>query len=211
MSSPRKHHYSFAHQYLPELVFKSRDSILPLLREGGENYLLNIWYQLGSTLEANERLAADGLALAFVENECYCGVIIALPKALQRTEVHLIALLGERVSGSILADDISGFEYRNLRYFTLEYGMHYAGKPGTVLGEWTYRRHSNYGVGPAVDARLFLAACMDLALPATRMRFHKDTSTCESRFRRHIAKYRSTENLLRFCHPAFWTLGNNDD
>jgi len=148
MNMPRPHHHSFAHQRLPGLAFRFRDSFLSLLREKGEGYLKDIWYQLGSTLPKDERLPADGLALSFVEGKCYCGVIITLPKAKHQTEAHMIAVLGERVSGSILADEVCDFQYRNLRYFTLERSKPKADDTGTVLGEWTCRRHSNHGPGP---------------------------------------------------------------
>ena len=85
---------------------------------------------------------------------------------------------------------------------------------GTTLGEWTYLRHSNYGVGPAIDTDLFWAACTKKSLRKTRMQFHKDTSTYESRLRRYLLETRRTqnrENLLRFCHPAFWKLGSKND
>jgi hypothetical protein len=214
MNMPRQHHHSFAHQRLPELAFKFRGSFLSLLREKGDGYLKGIWYQLGSSLPKDERLPVDGLALSFVEDKCYCGVVITLPKAKHQTEAHMVVVLGERVSGSILADDVVDFQYRNLRYFTLEYGKQKAGDTCTVLGEWTYRRHSNYGPGPKVDAELFWEDCTNIALPKTRRQFHKDTSTYESRIRRYIfelEKKRHSENLLRYCHPAFWALGRNDD
>ena len=214
MNDPRQHHYVFAHERLPELVFKFRDSFLSLLRKNGDGYLKGIWYQLGSTLAKDEQLIADGLTLTFFEDKCYCGAVITLPKALHRTEVHMVAMVAERVSGSVLSDDTSDLEYRNLRYFTLGHGEQMAGKASTVLGEWTYLRHSNYGVGPAVDTGLFWAACSKISLPKTRMQFHKDTSTYESRFRRYLLESKRTqspENLLRFCHPAFWKLGNKTD
>ena len=214
MNNPRQHHYNFAHKRLPELVFKFRDSFLSLLKKNGDGYLKDIWYQLGSTLAREEQLTADGLTLTFFEDKCYFGAVITLPKALFRTEVHMVALVAERVSGSILSDDTSDLEYRNLRYFTLEHSGQTTGKAGTTLGEWTYLRHSGYGVGPAVDTGLFWAACTKISLRKTRMRSHKDTSTYERRLRRYLLETRRTQNkknLLRFCHPAFWKLGSKND
>ena len=214
MNDPRQHHYSFAHKRLPELVFKFRDSFLSLLRKNGDGYLKDIWYQLGSTLARDAQLTADGLTLTFFEDKCYCGAVITLPKALFRTEVHMVALVAERVSGSVLSDDTSDFEYRNLRYFTLEHRGQTAGRAGTTLGEWTYLRHSDYGVGPAIDTALFWAACTKKSLRKTRMQFHKNPSAYESRYRRYLLELKRTqptENLLRFCHPAFWKLGSKND
>lgn len=214
MNDPRQHHYMFAHERLPELVFMSRELFLYLLRKNSDGYLKGIWHQIGSTLTRDEQLTADGLTLKFFEDKCYCGAVITLPKALHRTEAHMVALVAERVSGSVLSDDTSDLEYRNLRYFTLEHSGQTTGKAGTTLGEWTYLRHSNYGVGPAVDTGLFWTACTKISLRKTRTRFHKDASNCESRLRRYLLESRRTqppENLLRFCHPAFWKLGSKND
>lgn len=214
MNDPRQHHYMFAHERLPELVFKFRDSFLSLLRKNGDGYLKGIWYQLGSTLVRDEKLTADGLTLTFFEDKCYCGAVVTLPKTLHQTEAHMVALVAERVPGSILSDDTSDSEYRNLRYFTLEHGGQIASKAATTLGEWTYLRHSNYGEGPAVDTGLFWTACTKISLRKTRVQAHKDTSAYERRLSRYLLESKRTqtpENLLRFCHPAFWKLGSKND
>ena len=214
MNNPRQHHNNFAHKRLPELVFRFRDSFLSLLKENGDGYLKDSWYQLGSNLAREERLNAEGLTLTFFEDKCYCGAVITLPKTLHQTEAHMVALVAERVSGSVLSDDTSDLEYRNLRYFTLEHGERAAGKADTTLGEWTYLRHSNYGVGPAVDTGLFWTACTKISLRKTRLQAHKDTSAYERRLRRYLLESKRTqtpENLLRFCHPAFWKLGSKND
>jgi hypothetical protein len=83
INKPREHHYSFAHQKLPELTFKFRDSFLSLLRKSGNGYLKGVWYRLGATLPRDKRLAMDGLTLTFIEDERFCGVVIKLPVALQ--------------------------------------------------------------------------------------------------------------------------------
>ncbi len=106
------------------------------------------------------------------------------------------------------------FEYRHLRYFTLERTSQAAGETGSTIGEWTYRRHSNYGPGPTIDAELFWAACTELSLTKTRTQFHKDTSMYKSQCRRNrieFKKPRNSENLMRFCHPEFWALRHNND
>jgi len=47
----------------------------------------------------------------------------------------MIVLVAERVSGSILAGEGVKFEYRHLRYFTLEHSSQTAGETDTVIGE----------------------------------------------------------------------------
>ena len=80
MNDPRQHHYSFAHERLPELVFKFRGSFLSVLRKNGDGYLKGVWYQLGSTLAKEERLVTDGLTLNFLKTNVIAVSLLPCPR-----------------------------------------------------------------------------------------------------------------------------------
>ncbi len=157
MNEPRPHHYQFAHERLPELVNRFSDSFLGLLAIKSDGYLKGIWYRLGCNVEREERLVADGLRLDCFENKHFCGAVITLPEAKYQPEAHMVALVGELISGSLLADSFQGVKYHSLRYFTLERSVE---KRNTSLGEWTGGRHAIYGPGPIVEPQAFWAHCI---------------------------------------------------
>lgn len=214
MNEPRPHHYGFAHRYLPMLAFKFKASFLSFIKKGGESYLRGVWNQFGNTFTKEERLAADGLSLTFFEEERFCGAVITLPVALYQTEVYMVALIAERVSDSNAEYPTAGFEFRNLRYFTLERPTLITSDAGTNVGEWVYQRYINHGSGPVVDAELFWGACTKLALKNPSVQPLGDSiKSVRSSGPVQLGQKggKNSENLLRFCHPAFWKLGNKND
>jgi len=204
MNEPRSHHYQFAHNRLPELAFRFESSFLSLLGNNGEGFLQGVWYELGRTLPAGERLKADGLGLGAFETPQFCGVVITLPKALYRTEAHMVALIGHRVAGSTLGEETAGLAYRDLRYFTLEYGaisFEEPGQHGTVLCERTQKGRVNYGYGPSVDEKAFLLACIERIEQSVVAQPLKHTTRPPINHGQPVS--------LRYYNPAFWALGSN--
>lgn len=82
-------------------------------------------------------------------------LVIELPEARHVAEAHMVALL---VLGDFTAGKPPALETIKARYFTLEKGLSLDSTPRTVLAEWDESSHSNYGEGPPVDLRAFVAA-----------------------------------------------------
>jgi hypothetical protein len=198
MNDPRKHHFQFAHQRLSELAFRNRHSFLSLMMQSGIGFLQGAWYQLGRTLPRKERLKADGLAMTFFESEKYCGAVVTMPAAVNRTEAHMVTLISHRISGSILLEDGIGLECWGLRYFTLERGREKDGVSGTILGEWTRKGHTTNGSGPIVDAKALWSCCI--------AHIQRENESVKHDRKARSVSFRHQENLLRYCHPAFWAL-----
>ena len=147
---PRKHHYYFAHEYLPEMAAADARSLIARLRERSANdYLTFLWTSAGHDITAagGAILPADGLHCFAVElADNWFGVLVQFPRPTRVLEAYFAAIVLE--ARRPLATDH--------RYFTLELGENIIdGSMRTVMCEWDEERHINYGDGPEPDSQKF--------------------------------------------------------
>jgi hypothetical protein len=149
---PRRHHYAFAHRVLPSIMLNP-DVDLEQLAGDPERLHAAVratWERAGSTHDAGERLADDGLVVERRDVGDAEGLLITLPAALNVAEAIFVLV-------APLAPPAAR------RFFTLEVGWDVArSRPCTVLGEWSTHGHLNLGEGPPADSGAFIAAVSGL-------------------------------------------------
>jgi len=154
MANLPSQHYLFAHRFLPELLWQG-DSLLGILvNPENQAFLGDQWDAVAQHWECAPSAGRERLSFAshWIGGD-NLAVVIFMPPPEQLADAYFAAITTSPA----------------LRYFTLEIGQDQAGRPRTVLGEWTREgRHLNYGDGPAPDPALFLqAVCEKLGLPPT--------------------------------------------
>jgi hypothetical protein len=155
-TSPRFHHYLFAHRFLPHYAFLPGVDIFHVLEEQKENILKQLWAIAAEHVDLNECLPFSGFKIYFVKSPPFMGAVIVLPEPKNITEAHMVLFVRRRDR------KLAGKKPSRCRYFTLEYGKN---NKDTVLGEWTSRRHTNYGTGPNPTVRDFWEAIIGIINP----------------------------------------------
>ncbi len=139
---PRDHHYYFAHAYFRHLVFDKPEYVYSTLKNKKlKDQLINMWYQVTELIKPEKnkikKLLPVGLTHSFYQNNGKTILIVEMPKPEFMTEVYYI--------GVIFSDD-----FKQIRYFTLEYSFNFAYETNTfkkataILCEWTETSHRNY-------------------------------------------------------------------
>ena len=146
-------HYLYAHRILPQLLWQG-DSILGILvNPENQGFLGDQWDRVLSSFRCTPCRGREQLRYSthWIGGD-NLAIVISMPPPLEVADAHLVAITSSPV----------------LRYVTLELGEDDAGRPRTVLGEWTPDGHRNFGDGPAPDPVQFLqAVCRLLNLPPT--------------------------------------------
>lgn len=156
---PRDQHYMFAHVALPQIVLGFDPGKVDLAELAADHhYFRQMWDDLAQFVEA-EPLSNEGLELAHRRADELEVLVVTLPRAEIPSEAIMVAIVRRPVRRWLV---LRGHE---LRYFTLELGVKYAGlAPAgsrTVLCEWNEDGHSNYGDGPPAGVDEFAAAVFD--------------------------------------------------
>lgn len=145
-SSPRPHHYAFAHRILRAVVETQPDvAFRALTGDRAAMMLGDLWKMAAKDLPPEQTLPEDGLRRELhrtSRGETVVVVICPEPQAI--TETHLIAITATP---------------GGLRYFTLEASVDFtSGEAITVLCEWNEGRHMNFGPGPSPEVPALLDA-----------------------------------------------------
>lgn len=154
-SVARMQHYQFAHNLLPNELFRDPDSVLmSLIGPNGRDFLLHLWEVAGETYGDGRVVTPDGLALTHEvfghPNSTAC--FVHLPKPLKKPEAYFAAIVFDGPGWAVGTP-------RQLRYFVLEYHGEQNGIPRTLLGEWIRKgegklRYADHGsdTPPNVEA-----------------------------------------------------------
>jgi hypothetical protein len=161
---PRPHHYAFAHDHLPGVLWHDPRMLLFTLFEASELFLedqLRIrWQVVGERFDPAERLGDEGLSSSIhTLANGFQAAVITLPPPQASCEAHMVAVAYRPPRRRLLFWKTEPV----LRYFTLEHGF----DPETnewlpLLCEWTRHGHLNYGEGPAPEVAAFLEAVRGL-------------------------------------------------
>jgi hypothetical protein len=159
MPEAREHHYIFAHRVIPAMFFERPADFLKILRHARTAPLMDLWAAIAEDLEADQRLAPEGLAVDFREASGASVAIITLPGARAMPEAHFVALVHRPASSRL-----KRWMQPLTRCITLEYTEDLSGgEVSTVLGEWSQAgNHANYGPGPDPQLEEFFSAVEDL-------------------------------------------------
>ncbi|MGE0707265.1 MAG: hypothetical protein AB7N76_16360 [Planctomycetota bacterium] len=161
--TPRRHHYSFAHAFLPAMCLQGPPYLLGLVLDAKGELLRKGWEVVASKLDPAERLEPAGLEGSFHERSGGLGLaLVQLPPPRRQAEAIFVAGAFLRAGGGT-----------TFRYLTLELGLDVGtGRPHTVLGEWVPAgdggRHLHWGEGPPPEREAFLDAVEALVLDAKR-------------------------------------------
>lgn len=154
-TSPRCHHYQFAHAALRSVAFAHPLQFMALLAspeaatEAFTTLLEQVAINCKDCGEAADFSAADIRVHTRRAAGHPCAVVV-LPAPKATAEAHYVAPV-------LLMSDQP--ENAALRYFVLEYSTADEANPSTVLAEWRVDgTHVNHGPGPAPNVELFLEA-----------------------------------------------------
>ena len=158
----RPHPYNFVHVLLPHLAWRRPASVRRELSDPflARELLLYAWDKAAENLPARQRVAPQGLRLAWHEVAGRATALVHLPAPQGTTEAHFAALVYEEDDDPAATEE----EETRPRYFTLEATLGLSGPAGTptVVGEWAGDTHRHLGRGPAAGqpgtAHDFLAA-----------------------------------------------------
>jgi hypothetical protein len=160
-SSPRIHHYEFAHRFLPTMAWQHpSEALVALASTQAIGYLSSLWRSLGWQLPAYERIEPQGLNCDVRRYGDFVIAVITLPPPVAIPEAYFTALVFSP-AGSMSQD---GLQQLALRYLTLEASYDWSNQEErTVLGEWTAQGgHLNYGTGPGPNPQEFLLSVCGL-------------------------------------------------
>lgn len=153
-TSPRCHHYQFAHAALRSVAFAQPLKLMALLAspqatEAFATLLEQVAITCKDCGEAADFSAEDIRVHPRRAAGHPCAVVV-MPEAKATAEAHYAAPV------LLMGDTPENVE---LRYFVLEYSTAYEPNPSTVLAEWRGDgTHVNHGPGPAPNVELFLEA-----------------------------------------------------
>jgi hypothetical protein len=161
---PRPHHYAFAHDHLPGILWHDPRMLLFALFEASELFrddqLRIRWQVVGERFDLVERLGGEGLCCSrhTLANE-FQAAVITLPPAQRPSEAHMVAIVYRPPQRRLWFWKTAPV----LRYFTLELGFDPKTKEWlTLLCEWTPYGHLNYDQGPSPEVTAFLGAIQQL-------------------------------------------------
>ena len=167
LRAPRPHHYAFAHDHLPAILWRDPERLLFALFEASdpfrENHLFTRWQVVGERFAPVERLEAEGLSCSIhALANGFQTAVITLPEARGPAEAQMVAIVYRRPRRQMVFWKTEAV----IRYVTLELGHDRAANEWlNVLCEWTRDGHINYGEGPATDVTEFLGAIQELLTP----------------------------------------------
>jgi hypothetical protein len=157
---PRPHHYAFAHDYLPGILWHDPALLLFALFTANEEFReeqIHIrWGVVGERFDPAERLPDRGLCCStHALADGHQAAVITLPPAERPTEAHMVAIVYRPPRRRLLLWRTEAI----LRYFTLELSFDpESGGWLSALCDWTPHGHLNYGEGPPNDVAAFLGA-----------------------------------------------------
>ena len=139
MEGPRLHHYAFAHKIIPSTFFQYPANFIMMLSHRADEFLHEVWNNLGQNLEPEDIVVPEGLACEVRRVEgSKLGALISLPPPQRVTEAYFVA--------PVFQPPMEGKEAQ-ARYITLEYNPEMDSM--SALGEWTAGdSHLYMGEGP---------------------------------------------------------------
>lgn len=157
-TSPREHHYEFAHVVLVDFFRRGAPKLWSLLNtEDGEARLRHIWQRIGEAFEGDARCEDSDVSLVVGSVGDVEIAVITLPPPLAHAEAYFVALVH-------YPEDSDDF-----RYMTLERGVDLAsGGSQTFLCEWTIQGHGTLGSGPPPTLAAFVESIVSRIAPEMR-------------------------------------------
>jgi hypothetical protein len=164
LRAPRPHHYAFAHDHLPGVLWHDPRMLLFALFNASELFredqLRIRWQVVGERFDSAERLGDEGLCCSIhTLANGFQTAVITLPPARGPTEAHMVAIVYRPAQWRLWFWKTEPV----LRYLTLELGFdRETNECLTLLCEWTRHGQLNYDKGPAPDVAAFLEAIQEL-------------------------------------------------
>jgi hypothetical protein len=158
----RKHHYFFAHQFLPGALWASPQQAMDTFshEEEARAFVRMLWRVFAGMLPPEERLPPGGL-------DCHTralekgrlAVLVEMPPPLRMLEAYFVGFV-------FIPRKLLFFFPRppEIRCLTLESGVNLDGSPRTVLGGWRKEEHFNLGDGPPPEREAFFEVLRQAAL-----------------------------------------------
>ncbi len=140
-NGPRRHHYIFAHVAVRQMFLSRPEEFVAELTADADRFLQAIWNRVARDVGPEEYLTGEGLRCEPVKDGNTEYYFLVMPEPEQISEARLTCCYYHHESSFFgLAKG-----KMTARYFTLEFGRHLDGSPWSVLCEWQYDRHVNYG------------------------------------------------------------------
>lgn len=142
MSATREH-FTRMKYFLATLAFEDSEWFLATFGAShGSAALIELWNAVGEALPESQRVPSDGLSVNLVAGGDLEKLVITMPPALNRNEVHFCCLLSV---------------HDHIRWFLLEVGVHSDGTPATMMVELRPDGRANWGLGPEPELGAFSA------------------------------------------------------
>ena len=159
-SSPRDHHYAFAHVVFRTIALENPLACLSTLASDRSQEFLQFAYD--ATCETCQEygkpdFSVNELKVHLGRAGKYPCAVIQMPPPVEVTEAYLVALVALLDTTEETPSELDNVE---ARYFTLEKGMSFDDSEQTVLCEWSDSTHSNYGSGPEPTVPAFIQQIM---------------------------------------------------
>ena len=114
----RPHHYLFAHRALPSLFFGDPARFMWACLDAGLPFLEEFWVHVAQSVEEDQRLEPDGLALTVRDpGEEVAVVLVTMPEPRAVPEAWFVAVAYRP------ARESNGKRGALARFITLEFGM----------------------------------------------------------------------------------------
>jgi hypothetical protein len=158
----RDNHYSFAHHYLPMLLWEGKYVARVLFGpdssvDEAEEFLYLAWNRCAEKIDEEDPLPGDEIRVSIhgLDHE-YRAAVISLPSAVEPTEAEMVAIVSCADRPTVYPSGTGPA----LRYFTLELSIDRTTRErSSLLCEWTPSgAHLNYGSGPPPTVPAFLEA-----------------------------------------------------
>jgi hypothetical protein len=163
LDQPRCRHYTLAHLALRSVAFEQPLMFLGVLASPkARAFLADMLVDVSEHCKDREPrgdFGVDDIGIHTLRVGSYPCAVLEMPRPRAMIEAHFVA--------AVLLEDpatpIGEGERIPLRYFTLEKGASFDGRPRTVLCEWTANgTHANLGDGPPAELAAFVKAIQGL-------------------------------------------------
>ncbi|MDP6636423.1 MAG: hypothetical protein QGG42_16100 [Phycisphaerae bacterium] len=156
-TSGSRHHYAFGHIALRQICKTNPLGFFgAMASEDRDRFSREIWDSVCKHCDetGSPAFTISDVKISTLRVADYPAILIRMPPPANTAEAHLIAIVLKLKRETTTPPDNVEFAY-----FTLEKGVDTDGTERTVLCSWSMDDvHSNYGYGPPVDEREFLAA-----------------------------------------------------